>query len=99
MAVELIFATEVRQDIGETYDWYENRRPGLGEEFLSCVEACIQSLCRTPELYAKVRKDYRRAIVRRFPYVVFFEHSGDAVTIYGVLHTSRDPKKWRERLR
>ena len=98
MVVELIFAPEVEQDIGEAYDWYERRRPGLGEDFLSCVDACIQSLVRTPDLYAKVHQEYRRAIVRRFPYVVFFEHDGRAVTVFGVLHTSRNPDKWRERL-
>jgi plasmid stabilization system protein ParE len=98
MAIELVFAAEVEQDIGEAYAWYEMRRPGLGEEFLSCVDACIQTLCRTPDLHAKVYEDYRRAIVRRFPYVIFFDRSGNLVTIYGVLHTSRNPDKWRERL-
>ena len=41
MAAELIFAPEVQQDVDEAYSWYENRRPGLGEDFLSCVDACI----------------------------------------------------------
>jgi plasmid stabilization system protein ParE len=98
MDVELIFAPEVEQDLGEAYAWYEKRRQGLGEEFLSCIDACIQSICRTPELHAKLYRDYRRAIVRRFPYVIFYEHHGSTVTIYGVLHSSRDPNKWRERL-
>jgi plasmid stabilization system protein ParE len=98
MAVELVFAPEVEQDIGEAYGWYEHRRPGLGEEFLSCVDACIQSICRNPALYAIVHQNYHRAMVRRFPYVVFFEHDGSTVTIYGVVHTSRNPEKWRERL-
>lgn len=44
--------------------------PGLGEESLTCVDACIQVICRHPELYAKVYEDYRRALVRRFPYAV-----------------------------
>jgi toxin ParE1/3/4 len=98
MAVELILAPEVEQDISEAYAWYEQRRPGLGEEFLSCVEACIEQVCRTPDLYATIHRDYRRALVRRFPYAIFYEYSDDLVTIYSVFHTSRDPAKWRERL-
>ena len=50
MAAELIFAPEVQQDVDEAYSWYEDRRPGLGEDFLSCVDACIQVICRMPEL-------------------------------------------------
>jgi hypothetical protein len=40
MAAELILAPEGEQDIADAYAWYEERRTGLGEEFLSCVEAC-----------------------------------------------------------
>ncbi len=39
MAVELIIAQEAQQDVDEAYSWYEDRRPGLGEEFLTCVDA------------------------------------------------------------
>jgi plasmid stabilization system protein ParE len=98
MAVELIVAPEAQQDLDEAYSWYEDRRPGLGEEFLGCVDACIQQIRRSPELHAKVHEDYRRALVRRFPYSVFYEHASGTVTVYCVFHTSRDPEKWRQRL-
>ena len=42
MLAKLIFAPEAEQDISEAYSWYETRRFGLGEEFLSCVDAGIQ---------------------------------------------------------
>jgi len=42
MAAEFIIAPEAEQDIAEAYAWYESRRIGLGEEFLSCVEACLE---------------------------------------------------------
>ena len=41
MAAGLIVAPEAEQDIAEAYAWYEGRRFGLGEEFLSRVDACI----------------------------------------------------------
>jgi plasmid stabilization system protein ParE len=41
---------------------------------------------------------YRRALVRKYPYAVFYEYSGNQVTVYAVFHTSRDPEKWRRRL-
>jgi hypothetical protein len=57
MAVELVIAPEAEQDIAQAYGWYEDRRPGLGEEFLSCVDACIQAICRTPEVHARVHEN------------------------------------------
>jgi plasmid stabilization system protein ParE len=98
MAAELIIAPEVEGDLAEAYAWYEIQRTGLGEDFLSCVDSCIQAVRRTPELHSVVHVNYRRALVRRFPYAVFYEYTNETVIIYCVLHTSRDPEKWRERL-
>jgi plasmid stabilization system protein ParE len=98
MAAELIVAPEAEQDVADAYGWYEGRRPGLGEEFLSCVDACIQAILRAPDMYPAVHESYRRALVRRFPYAIFYEHTGETVTIYSVFHTSRNPDKWRQRL-
>jgi len=98
MAVELIFAPEVEQDLREAFDWYQERRPGLGEEFLTCVDACIQAICRNPEIQTLIYKDYRRGLLRRFPYSVFYESSGNTVTVYCIFHNSQDPDKWRRRL-
>lgn len=98
MAAELILAPEADRDIDEAYGWYERQREGLGEEFLSSVDACIQAICRSPLLHAVVHENYRRCLVRRFPYAVFYEHADERVTVYCVFHTSRDPAKWRQRL-
>jgi plasmid stabilization system protein ParE len=98
MAARLTVAPEAALDIDEAYDWYELRRAGLGEDFLSAVDACIQAICREPEMCEKVHEDYRRGLVRRFPYAVFYDFSDGCITVYSVLHTARDPRKWRERL-
>lgn len=80
MAAELIVAPEAEQDIAEAYGWYEGQRVGLGEEFLSCVDASIETICRWPEIYAVIYEHYRRVLVRRFPYAVFYEYEGNTVT-------------------
>jgi len=98
MAAKLILAPETEQDLFQAYSWYESQRIGLGEEFLTRVDACIQGIRRTPEMHQTVHDNYRRGLVRRFPYVVFYEYENDTVTVYCVFHTSRDPKKWQSRL-
>lgn len=49
MAVEVIIVPEAQQDVHEAYSWYENRRAGFGEEFLGCVDACVQAIGRKPQ--------------------------------------------------
>jgi plasmid stabilization system protein ParE len=98
MPVELVMAPEAGLDIAEAYLWYEDRRAGLGEEFLSSVEACLESIRRRPEMYPAVHEGCRRSLIRRFPYAVFYELSEATATIYAAFHTSRNPDKWRQRL-
>jgi len=98
MAAELILAPEAQQDVDEAYSWYEERRTGLGEEFLNCVDACLQAISRMPELYSNVYAEYRRALIRRFPYAIFYEYTAGKVIIYSIFHTSRNPNKWKNRL-
>src|SRR5260370_15865731 len=98
MPARLVIAPEAELDITEAYIWYESRRAGLGEEFLSSVDACIERIRREPMIYSIVHEAYRRALIRRFPYAIFFEYAEAIVTVYAVFHTSRDPKKWRQRL-
>ena len=61
MPVELAIAPGAELDIAEAYAWYEGRRAGLGEEFLSSVDACLQSIRRHPEMCAVVCEGYRRS--------------------------------------
>jgi plasmid stabilization system protein ParE len=98
MAAELVIAPEAEQDIEEAFGWYERQRTGLGEEFLSSVDACIEAICRTPEMHGRIHENYRRGLVRRFPYPVFYEYVDETVVVYCVFHSSRDPQKWRQRL-
>ena len=98
MTTELKLAAEVEQDLSEAYYWYNERRIGLGAEFLTCVDACLQSICRNPEMHPVVYDNCRRGLVRRFPYAIFYEYSGNMVILYAVFHASQNPQKWRQRV-
>jgi plasmid stabilization system protein ParE len=98
MIEQVIFTAEADDDIAAAYRWYESREPGLGEEFLRCLEARILMIRRQPKIYRVAVDDFRRAFVRRFPYEIFYEATDKVVVIYSVFHCSQDPKKWRKRL-
>src|SRR5687768_9376655 len=98
MIETVVFTTEADDDVTEAYRWYEFREPGLGEDFLRCLEACVHQIQRNPLMYPVAMSDVRRAPIRRFPYEIFYEPSAREITIYSVFHCSQDPSKWRERL-
>ena len=98
MIERVIFTPEADDDVAGSYDWYESREPGLGEDFLRSVEACVRGIQRHPEMYPAAIDEFRRAPIRRFPFEIFYELTVDSITIYSVFHCSQDPQKWRERL-
>jgi plasmid stabilization system protein ParE len=98
MSENLIFLPEARNDISEAYLWYEEQSLGLGLDFLRCVEASFLSIQRNPLIYQIAHENYRRSLVRRFPYAIFFEQTKNQIVIYAVFHCSQDPEKWHKRL-
>lgn len=99
MAKRLDILPEAAQDIGDAYDWYESRRVGLGAEFLEKLEDCFRSICDFPESHGIVYKNYRRALIQRFPYSVFYEVETETIRVYCVFHGSQNPVRWQRRLR
>jgi plasmid stabilization system protein ParE len=98
MPADLVLAPEAVIDLADAYSWYEERRTGLGEEFLLCIEASLETIRRVPATYAVVGLNCRRALVRRFPYAIFFESDHATVTVYAIFHTARNPEKWKHGL-
>lgn len=81
MIENVVILPEAVDDLVEARAWYEDRSSGLGERFLSHVDECIGRIQKKPELYERVYKDYRRAMVHRFPYVVFYEFTVDSIVV------------------
>ncbi|MCL5098874.1 MAG: type II toxin-antitoxin system RelE/ParE family toxin [Candidatus Omnitrophica bacterium] len=98
MIERVVYTPEAEQEVADAYGWYEAREPGLGEDFLRCIEACVLAIQRHPQLYPLAVDEFRRALVRRFPFEVFYESDGDRIIVYSVFHCSQDPQKWRSRL-
>jgi plasmid stabilization system protein ParE len=98
MIERVICTPEAEQDVADAYNWYEAREPGLGEDFLRCIEARVLEIQRHPHLYPVALNEFRRALVRRFPFEIFYEPTKDSIVIYSVFHCSQEPQRWRSRL-
>lgn len=98
MSHRLIIRPEADAEVYEASHWYEERRKGLGKEFLSAFAAATANLRRNPQLYPIVVGDARRLLLRRFPYSVIYEIHGDEVVVLACFHESRDPQEWQRRL-
>jgi toxin ParE1/3/4 len=96
-AYRLVADPRVDLDVAATHQWYENERAGLGLEFLYELGAAYDRIADDPFKYQDVESGIRRALLRRFPYAVYFSIENDIVVILAALHVSRDPAEWQRR--
>jgi plasmid stabilization system protein ParE len=84
------FHPEAQQELIGTAVWYDGRREGLGDEFIDVVSDKVVEICRESQRFPIVHDDVRQAMLRRFPYVVYFRLVGERVLVISVFHASRD---------
>lgn len=94
----LLAEPSVELDVEAAFEWYESERPGLGVEFLDELRVTYNRIANGPLKYQELRGSVRRALLRRFPYAVYFIIEADAVVVVAVLHASRDPAEWQRRI-
>ena len=99
MTYTIRFLPEVEEDVIAGYAWYEEKAPGLGEEFLRMFYACAGEIPRNPLLYPKVYREFRRRLLRRFPYAIYFRIEDNEIIVFGLFHCARDPRAIRAKLR
>lgn len=60
-------------------------------------DALLQRIKNTPEQFLQVYKTVRKALMKRFPYMVLFVMQPVENIIIGVFHQSSNPEKWQNR--
>jgi toxin ParE1/3/4 len=93
----IVLRVEAEQEFDEAFDYYDERRVGLGAEFVAEVQRVFDRLAVSPMMHQIVFADIRKGVVRRFPYCVFYRPHPDHVEVIAVFHTSRDPSVWQSR--
>jgi plasmid stabilization system protein ParE len=91
------FTQAAREELIEAQDWYEGEATGLGRRFRQAIDALIERMSDNPRQFPIVFKNVRRALLRRFPYSLFFVVEDDALIVIACFHASRDPSHWQER--
>jgi toxin ParE1/3/4 len=94
---EVIVRPGAQADIREAALWSEGRRPGLGIELTLRFDALLERIAQNPLQFPEIGSGVRRALLRRFPYAIYFV-AADCPIVIAVLHQRRNPATWKQRL-
>ena len=62
------------------------------------VDQTLRSIVAAPRLYPTVYRSLRRAVMRQFPFAMFYESNEDEIVVFAVYHSRRDPELLMTRL-
>ncbi len=94
---ELVFLRSADEDIQAAYEFYEDYQDRRGDVFIRHLDAAFSHLRAFPEIAPPFYNRYRRLLVPRFPYGIFYTIEG-RIIVAAVMHLGRDPKEIMRRV-
>lgn len=92
------FTPEADAELTEARRWYSHNRQGLDLEFMQRIDDVLARVASYPYFFPVVYRNLRGAVVRRFPFVVFYEVTANEVLVVSVFHSRRNPEVWKSRV-
>jgi toxin ParE1/3/4 len=91
MSFRIVIREPAERDMAEASAWYEARSRGLGARFILSIEASLARISRNPEASTLCFERFRRVLVRRFPYGIFYLVESQRIIVLAVLHLHQNP--------
>ena len=98
MSNAIVLTELAREEIRGARRWYRNLHPVLGRDFARSIRRCLDRIAEFPESHPIVHRGVRKAIARRFPYLILYLPDGETITVIACMHAHRDPQSWMVRL-
>jgi toxin ParE1/3/4 len=92
------FHPEALKEYHQAAIWYAEREPALALQFIAAVEDSIQRVVEAPKRWRVIDEDVRRCLTHVFPYAILYTIEADYLLIVAVMHCSREPRYWKERV-
>lgn len=95
MGYRIVIREEAKKDTEEAYNYYEDERANLGEEFLDELVRSYQRIAANPTHYGYIddKQILRDVKIDRFPFTIVFEIIDYNVVVYAVHNTYHYPRR------
>jgi len=81
MARRLVVQSQSDLDIQAAAVWYEDQQAGLGLRFVDELDLVFQRIETNPRQFPRLEGEVRRALLRHFPYGVYFVGEVGTITV------------------
>ena len=97
--LELKFHPDIYQELNDAYYWYESKSIGLGDDLLNELDKAFSLILNLPNTWPVLSGNFRRFLLKRFPYGIIYQLKEDCIFIVAIMHLSRKPNYWIKRVK
>lgn len=89
---KVLILPSVLMDLADAAAWYDREgHAGLGNRFINTFYASLAKIVRIGDSSRMVYRDFRKIVIRPFPYSVYFRLHEERWIVTLVIHSARRP--------
>lgn len=93
----VVVGTDAGDEVEQAIDFLDSRWPGLGDDFRVEIERALGLIGAQPKAFSPDPDGFRKYVLTRFGYVLYYFEFDAYVWVSAVYHGSRNPNYWRHR--
>lgn len=97
MTFRYILSPFAEEDLDAIHEWYQQCDENVFKRFDKAISEKLTSILSNPHQNPIIHRDIRRAVMKKFPYSIFYQIIEDRIIILSVLHHKRNPRVWKKR--
>ena len=100
MARQVRLLPGLLDDVADAAEWYDREASiAVGDRFLETFYAYLPLIERSSEGYPIIYKDFRRVLLRPFPYSLYYRNHENWAVVSLIIHSARSPRLMKRLLR
>ena len=96
--MKLKFIPPSDQELIDAYNYYEDQLSGLGDQLLNEFNRTIKITIENPTIWNEVGEKTRRALLKRFPFLILYIFEENTIHITCIAHQHRNPDYYIDRI-
>lgn len=92
VTISVVVRAAAAADLARAVSYYQG--VGHGERFLAELDRVVDRVRELPSSAPVVMPEVRRALMRRYPYAVFYLFEPQRLVVLAVLHQRANPRRW-----
>ena len=89
---------EAEIDFDKSYEYYYKDNPNVADIFFQSINLSLENVKQYPFSFPEIHKNVRKYVVKKFPFVIYYQVTESVIRIIAIFHTSRNPEIWNDRV-